>query len=133
MRIATLTKHRVGDVLKEVTTGVGAAWRDYRVVGATRNGIAPAKAAVGKKPERYKPVLPGTVFYNPMRILIGSIAMIDQDEQPGITSPDYVVVRGVPGKLHPVYLYYWLRSEYGEHFIKSHARGAVRERMTFRA
>lgn len=124
-------RYRVRDVLTEVTKGVGPSWRQYRLVGATRDGIAPAQAAVGKSPERYKPVHPGTVFYNPMRILIGSIAMIREGEPSGITSPDYVVVRAVEDKLDPVYFYYWLRSEHGNHFIKSHARGAVRERLTF--
>lgn len=114
--------YRVRDVLTEVTRGVGPTWQQYRVVGATRDGIAPAKAAVGKTPERYKPVHPGTVFYNPMRILIGSIAMIREGEPSGITSPDYVVMRAVEDKLDPTYFYYWLRSSFGEQFIKSHAR-----------
>jgi type I restriction enzyme S subunit len=120
------------ECLQEVSSGVGAAWRNYPVMGATRDGIAPAKEAVGKNPERYKLVEPGTIFYNPMRILIGSIAMIDEEEEPGITSPDYVVIKTVDGVLHPRWFYYWLRSSYGQTFIKSLARGAVRERMLFR-
>lgn len=57
----------------------------------TRSGLAPARERPGKHAERYKPVTAGTVFYNPMRILIGSIAFVDDDDEPGITSPDYVV------------------------------------------
>jgi type I restriction enzyme S subunit len=53
----------------------------------TRSGLAPARERPGKHAERYN----GTVFYNPMRILIGSIAFVDDDDEPGITSPDYVV------------------------------------------
>lgn len=67
-----------------------------------------------------------------MRILLGSIGMIDDNDQPGITSPDYVVLRTKDKILHPLWFYYWLRSSYGETFIKSLARGAVRERMLFR-
>jgi type I restriction enzyme, S subunit len=85
----------LGEVLEEVKRGIGATWADYPVLGATRDGLAPAKEPVGKNPERYKPVTAGTVFYNPMRILIGSIAMVDDNDAPGITSPDYVALRGL--------------------------------------
>jgi hypothetical protein len=64
----------LGDVLIEVKKGIGKEWAKYPVLGATRDGVAPAKELPGKHPERYKPVTAGTVFYNPMRILIGSIA-----------------------------------------------------------
>jgi type I restriction enzyme S subunit len=121
----------LGGVLEEVKQGIGAGWAALPVLGATRDGLAPAKEPVGKNPERYKPVLPGTVFYNPMRILIGSIAMVDDDDTPGITSPDYVVLRGREGAVDSRWLYYWLSSPEGEHCIASLARGAVRERMLF--
>lgn len=111
--------------------GIGAGWADYPVLGATRDGLAPAKEPVGKKPDRYKPVMPGTLFYNPMRILIGSIAIVDDDDTPGITSPDYVVLRGRNGFLDSRWFYYWLRSPEGERCITLLARGAVRERMLF--
>ena len=121
----------LGDVLEEVKKGIGARWADYPVLGATRKGLALAKDPVGKVPERYKPVFCGTVFYNPMRIMIGSIAMVDDDDTPGITSPDYVAVKGKPGKVDSRWFYYWLRSPFGERCIASLARGAVRERMLF--
>lgn len=123
--------HLLGDVLDEVKRGVGASWADYPVLGATRNGLAPARESVGKNPERYKPVFTGTVFYNPMRILIGSIAMVDEHDTPGITSPDYVALRGRAGLVDSRWFYYWLRSPEGERCIASLARGAVRERMLF--
>lgn len=121
----------LGDVLDEVRAGVGASWPDFPVLGATRGGLALAREAVGKNPERYKPVQRGSVFYNPMRILIGSIAMVDDGDTPGITSPDYVVLRGREGLVDYRWFYYWLRSPYGERCIASLARGAVRERMLF--
>jgi len=121
----------IGDVLEEVKQGIGAAWDQYPVLGATRNGLALAKDPVGKKPSRYKPVVSGTVFYNPMRIMIGSIAMVDEDDTPGITSPDYVVLKGRASKVDSRWFYYWLRSSYGEHCIAPLSRGAVRERMLF--
>jgi type I restriction enzyme, S subunit len=125
------TSAKLGEVLEEVKEGVGAAWANFPVLGATRDGIAPAKDPVGKNPARYKPVIPGTVFYNPMRIMIGSIAMMDDGDTPGITSPDYVVLRGREGKVESRWFYHWLRAPEGEHCIASLARGAVRERMLF--
>ncbi|WP_415880164.1 restriction endonuclease subunit S [Methylomonas sp. TEB] len=121
----------LGDVLDEVKKGIGECWADYPVLGATRDGLAPAKEPPGKQPQRYKPVFSGTVFYNPMRILIGSIAFVDDGDQPGITSPDYVALQGKPGIVDSRWFYYWLRSPYGVQCINSLARGAVRERMLF--
>lgn len=122
---------QLADCLVEVTQGIGDHWEQFPVLGATRNGLAPAKEAIGKNPHRYKPVKPGTVFYNPMRILLGSIAMVDEGEPAGITSPDYVVLRTREGVLHHRFFYYWLRSIWGEQLILSLARGAVRERILF--
>lgn len=122
---------RLGDVLVEVKHGIGADWASQPVLGATRDGLAPAKEPPGKQAPKYKPATPGTVFYNPMRILIGSIAYVDDDDDPGITSPDYVVLRGMPGIVDSRWFYYWLRSPLGAHCILSLARGAVRERMLF--
>ncbi len=123
---------RLGECVQEVTQGVGSSWRRYRVVGATRDGLAPAKEGVGKDPERYKLVERGTIFYNPMRILLGSIALLDEGHEPGITSPDYVVFKSKLEFIHPRWLYYWLRSADGAAFIRTLTRGAVRERMLFR-
>ena len=66
-----------------------------------------------------------------MRILIGSIAFVDNCDAEGITSPDYVVLKGVEHKVNSRWFYYWLRSPLGEQCIQSLARGAVRERMLF--
>lgn len=126
------TEFRLADCLSEITEGIGEKWAGFPVLGATRAGLAPAKEPVGKNPGRYKPVRPGTIFYNPMRILLSSIAMVDDDDQTGITSPDYVVMRCIEGRLHPRWFYHWFRSSYGAEFIKSMTRGAVRERLMFR-
>ena len=56
---------------------------------------------------------------------------MDDDDTPGITSPDYVVLRGKVGDLDSRWFYYWLRSPLGERCINSLTRGAVRERMLF--
>ena len=121
----------VDEVLEEVTKGIGSAWTEFPVLGATRSGVAPAKEKVGKAPGRYKPVRPGSVFYNPMRIMIGSIAMLDTGDAAGITSPDYVVVRPRSEAVHHLWVYEWLRGSHGARFIQTLARGGVRERMLF--
>ncbi len=120
------------DGLSEIKSGVGKSWKQYQLLGVTKSGVGPAREIVGKRPEHYKLVTSGTIFYNPMRILIGSIGLIDEEDASGITSPDYVVFQTTKGILHYRWFYYWLRSRYGEHFIKGLARGAVRERMLFR-
>jgi type I restriction enzyme, S subunit len=127
----SLRKLQLKDGFVEVKKGIGKTWADYALLGTTRYGVAPAKEKVGKQPERYKLVEPGTIFYNPMRINIGSIGMLDEGGVPGITSPDYVVINAVKGVIHPRWFYFWLRSPYGKAFIKTLARGAVRERMMF--
>ena len=123
--------HLLGTVLEEIKQGIGENWSDFPTLGATRNGLAPAKEQPGKLAHKYKPAFPGTVFYNPMRILIGSIAFVDEEDTAGITSPDYVVLKGKPGKVDSRWFYYWLRSPLGVKCINSLARGAVRERMLF--
>lgn len=67
-----------------------------------------------------------------MRILLGSIALVDVEDAVGITSPDYVVFKCDPKILHYRWFYHWLRSLYGESFIKGLTRGAVRERLVFK-
>jgi len=122
---------RADGCLEEVWQGIGTLWKGRPLYGASRSGLTPAKEAIGKHPERYKAVEPGSVFYNPMRILLGSISLLDEGGEPGITSPDYVVVRGRPGIMHPRVFYYWLRSTAGEGLIRELARGGVRERILF--
>jgi type I restriction enzyme S subunit len=80
-------RHDLGSVLNEIKQGIGAAWAEYPVLGATRDGLAPAKEPPGKHATKYKPAFSGTVFYNPMRILIGSIAFVDDDDTPGHHQP----------------------------------------------
>lgn len=121
----------LGKILDEVKAGIGKNWQQYPVYGATRSGIALAKEPPGKHAPKYKPVVPGTVFYNPMRILIGSIAFAEDDVENGITSPDYVVLKGKEGVVDSRWFYFWLRSPLGVQCINSLARGAVRERMLF--
>lgn len=122
---------RLESVLVQQTAGIGPGWDKYPVYGATRQGLASAKERVGKHGIRYKPVLENTIFYNPMRILLGSIAMLPPGGVPGITSPDYVVLKTRSELLTPLAFYEWFRGPHGQKMILDLARGAVRERILF--
>ncbi len=121
----------LGQLLDEIKVGVGPDWRLYKLLGASKYGLTPAKEPIGKQPGRYKYVGKGAIFYNPMRILIGSIALVDNEEHQGIVSPDYVALRPNSKRLLPRFFYSWLRSRDGANAILDSAKGAVRERMMF--
>ena len=125
------TKTVLNSIIDEVKKGVGENWSSHAFLGASRAGLSAAKVTPGKHAYKYKPVNHGTVFYNPMAILTGSIAMVDDDDTPGITSPDYVVLHGKEGLVDSRWLYYWLRSPLGANLIKSLVRGGVRQRLLF--
>ncbi len=61
----------------------------------------------------------------------GKLCAKDVYDEAGITSPDYVAVKGRAGILDTRWFYFWFRSAYGAHLIDSLTRGAVRERILF--
>ena len=90
--------------------------QSYPVLGsrsaATASGVR-QRSGPARIPSATSRCSPELIFYNPMRILIGSIAFVDDDDEPGITSPDYVVLKGKPGVVDSRWFYYWLRSPLG--------------------
>jgi type I restriction enzyme M protein len=97
---------------------------------SAEEGITNPKTGIGKSPERYKVLRTNYLAYNPMRINIGSIGVVRDDTQQGITSPDYVVFYCGPDLL-PEYVYHYLRSETGRHEIHLKTKGSVRFRLYF--
>jgi hypothetical protein len=97
---------------------------------SAEEGITNPKTAIGKSPERYKVLRTHYLAYNPMRINIGSIGVVRDETQQGITSPDYVVFYCGPDLL-PEYVYHYLRSETGRHEIHLKTKGSVRFRLYF--
>jgi hypothetical protein len=97
---------------------------------SAEEGITNPKTAIGKSPERYKVLRIHYLAYNPMRINIGSIGVVRDETQQGITSPDYVVFYCGPDLL-PEYVYHYLRSETGRHEIHLKTKGSVRFRLYF--
>lgn len=79
---------------------------------------------------RYKFIEMGWFAYNPMRVNVGSIGYVYNQEQIGIVSPDYVVF-SCSEKILPEYLLYLLKSDVGIEEINKNASGAVRKRLYF--
>jgi type I restriction enzyme S subunit len=72
----------------------------------------------------YKKVGHQDIAFNPSRINVGSIALLD-DAAGGAVSPMYTVVRCKAG-LRPAFLLNYLRSEVGQAEIRRRCEGAVR-------
>lgn len=130
LRDAPLSK--IGQVTEECDGRIGTSYTaSTRLLGVSNvEGFCEPKGAIGKNPDRYKLVHRGYLAYNPMRINIGSIGVASNDELTGITSPDYVVFRCLPGLL-PEYIYHYLRSEAGRHEINHKTKGSVRFRLYY--
>jgi type I restriction enzyme, S subunit len=120
---------RLGDHLQERKRGIGDEWKSYPLIGVTRSGLDTPKDPIGKSPGRYKLVSPGTIVYNPMRILLGSIGVMRPGEPNAIISPDYVVFETDRKFLDPYYLFGWMKSKKGIEFVQQETRGAVRQRL----
>jgi len=122
----------LGELTTESDERIGAAYRsDIPLVGvSSEEGITLHKTAVGKNPDRYKILRKDYLAYNPMRINIGSIGVVRDATQEGITSPDYVVFHCLDGLL-PEFVYHYLKSEAGLHEINQKTKGSVRFRLYF--
>ncbi len=102
------------------------------VLGVNSSGeFGPTKANMfGIDTTKYKVVRKGQFAYNPSRINLGSIAMLDKDEC--IVSPMYVVFEiNDEKKLNPIYLNIWLQRK---EFLRStmfYSIGSVRDTFDF--
>jgi type I restriction enzyme M protein len=121
VRLTSESDERIGDSYTEKSKLLGVS---------AEEGICQPKGDIGKNPGRYKILRTGYLAYNPMRINIGSIGVLRDGEQFGITSPDYVVFFCNPGLLAE-YVYHYLRSEAGQHAINQKTEGSVRFRLYY--
>ena len=78
----------------------------------------------------YKRVAFQDLAYNPSRINVGSVAMLE-DKSGGAVSPMYVIVHCKNGLL-PRYLLHFLKSDAGLKQIRQRCEGAVRFQLKFR-
>lgn len=93
-------------------------------------GITKSKYAAEEKADDYKIMEKGCFAYNPYRINVGSIAMLE-DDIVGLISPAYVVFKVKEKSIIPELLLKFLKSSEGLRQIKLHARGTVRQALRF--
>ena len=86
-----------------------------------------SKDVSSKDKSNYKIVPRGYFAYNPSRINVGSVDW-QRYEDRVIVSPLYNVF-GVSNELDNQYLYYFIKSDFGNHLIKSKAEGSVRDNL----
>ncbi|MEI8026598.1 MAG: restriction endonuclease subunit S [Pseudomonadota bacterium] len=122
----------VGDSYSERIERCKNGGQGLRRVGVSNeHGVVDLRIADDVNTTRYKLVQKGDIFYNPMRLNVGSLALYDGNEQ-AITSPDYVVVK--PRGIECSWLLYsFLKSEAGLKEIAKKTKGSVRERVYFKS
>jgi len=94
------------------------------------DGITSSKYAAENKANDYKILEKNCFAYNPYRVNVGSIAMLDKDIV-GLISPAYVVFKIKEKSIIPELLLKFLKSSEGLRQIKLHARGTVRQALRF--
>ena len=77
----------------------------------------------------YKIVKRNQVAYNPSRINVGSIDVLESFDQ-GVISPLYVIFQ-CDKRLDPKYLVHYLKSDIGKAYIKGNTSGSVRDTLKF--
>jgi type I restriction enzyme, S subunit len=97
---------------------------------SNEDGITISKYAAIDKAEEYKIIEKGCFAYNPYRINVGSIGLMNDDIK-GLISPAYTVFKTKPNSIIPELLLKFLKSAEGLRQIKSHARGTVRQALRF--
>lgn len=97
---------------------------------SNENGITISKYAAEDKAEEYKIIEKGCFAYNPYRINVGSIALLNENKK-GLISPAYVVFKVKPNSIKEELLLKFLKSNEGLRQIKMYGRGTVRQALRF--
>lgn len=97
---------------------------------SNEDGITKSKYAAEEKAEDYKIIEKDCFAYNPYRINVGSIGLLEEDTV-GLISPAYVVFKPKPRSIIPQLLLKFLKSAEGLRQIKMYARGTVRQALRF--
>lgn len=129
----TWKKVKLGDLIENISVrakdiGGGSNLPFYGV--SNEDGITNAKYASEAKVHDYKVLEKSCFAYNPYRINVGSIALMEF-EKTGLISPAYVVFKPKPKSIIPRLLLKFLKSSEGLRQIKQHARGTVRQALRF--
>lgn len=97
---------------------------------SNEDGITKSKYAAEDKADDYKIIEKDCFAYNPYRINVGSIGLLE-DDTVGLISPAYVVFKPKPRSIIPQLLLKFLKSTEGLRQIKMYARGTVRQALRF--
>lgn len=126
-------KHKLGDLLEYYSVRAKDIKNitDLEFCGVSNEeGITVSKYAAEDKAEEYKIIEKGCFAYNPYRINVGSIALMQEDKK-GLISPAYLVFKPKPNSIIPELLLKFLKSSEGLRQIKQNARGTVRQALRF--
>jgi type I restriction enzyme, S subunit len=124
-----------GKVLKEKTDRVSKIYNDIIVLSAVNTGELIKsedyfnKQVFSKSLENYKLVNKFDFAYNPSRINIGSIGMLESDFQ-GAVSPIYIVF--TPKNNYQYFIQNLLNLDSTKEYIKQFSSGSVRQALNFK-
>lgn len=105
--------------------------RNHTVYGVTNTeGITITGKEASKDISNYIVLEKDCFAYNPYRVNVGSIGINDKSLQ-GCVSPAYVVFKSKE-TLNPLFLFHYLKSDYGNHLINWYGnRGGVRNALRY--
>ncbi|MBO4439930.1 MAG: restriction endonuclease subunit S [Spirochaetaceae bacterium] len=123
---------KLGDYIEPIKTTVAEKnMKDPVVYGVTnKEGIVQTGKPVSKDISNYIVLEENCFAFNPYRINVGSIG-INDNNLTGCVSPAYVVFKTKNGLL-PKFLFFYLKSDYGNHLINWYGnRGGVRNALRY--
>ena len=124
---------QLGDVTRESRRRNNGQLGEEALYGVNKfKGMIPNQDRVQSDDiSRYKFVQPKAFAYNPMRLNIGSIARLEED-QPVLVSPDYIVFECIPGELDSDYFNHFRQGYEWNKFVERAGSGSVRVRIYYR-
>ena len=123
---------KLGDYIEPIKTTVAEKdMKDPVVYGVTnKEGIVQTGKPASKDISNYIVLEENCFAFNPYRINVGSIG-INDNNLTGCVSPAYVVFKTKNGLL-PKFLFFYLKSDYGNHLINWYGnRGGVRNALRY--
>lgn len=129
-------EHSLGQLILEVNER-NKAGKHTKVLSVTntRGFVLPeevfSKRVASANLSNYKVVRAGQFAYNPSRLNVGSLGLL-QGHELGLLSPMYVVFR-TKAAVDSHYLYHWFQSDVAKGKILRSAEGSVRESVSFSA
>jgi type I restriction enzyme S subunit len=107
--------------------------QSFKILGVNNTaGIFHAYDKLGKKIKQpYKEVSGGDFAYNPYRINVGSIGLVQDEHDDGYISPAYVVFGVDKAKFIPEILLFVLKSDFFNKTLRAATAGSVRMNLTY--